>query len=83
MSLHCNAGNTAQLMQAVYAKKSALVEDKTFLKDATAGLGIMKYDDIYSLMSEVVSKVLKSSNLVDFKNTLLVLGSSVGGMQKM
>jgi len=80
--LHCNAGNTAELMKAIYAKKSAIVEDETFLADATAGLGIMEYDNIYSLMKEVVSKVLKSSNLDNFQNTLLVLGSSVGGMQE-
>lgn len=80
--LHCNAGNIEELMQAVYAKKSALVEDKTFLKDATAGLGIMEYDDIYSLMKEVVKKVLKESNLKNFEKTLLILGSSVGGMQE-
>ena len=80
--LWCNAGNTNELMEAIYAKKSALVENETFLKDAIAGLGIMKYDDIYSLMKEVVSKVLNESNLKDFKDTLLVLGSSVGGMQK-
>ncbi len=80
--LWCNAGNTADLMGSIYDKKSALVENETFLKDATAGLGIMKYADIYSLMKEVVSKVLNESNLKDFKNTLLVLGSSVGGMQK-
>ncbi len=80
--LWCNAGDTQGLMKAIYEKKSALVEDKTFLKDATAGLGIMKYDDIYTLMREVVSKVLKNSNLEDFSKTLLILGSSVGGMQE-
>jgi 3-oxoacyl-[acyl-carrier-protein] synthase-1 len=80
--LWCNAGDTAELMRAVYEKKSALVEDKTFLKDKTAGLGIMEYDDIYSLMKKVVSKVLKDSNLEDFSKTLLILGSSVGGMQE-
>ena len=80
--LWCNAGDTAGLMKAIYEKKSALVEDATFLKDATAGLGIMKYDNIYSLMSRVVSKVLKNSNLEDFSKTLLILGSSVGGMQE-
>ena len=80
--LHCNAGDTKSLMEAIYSKKTALVEDRTFLKDTTAGLGIMKYDDIYSLMEEVVSKVLKRSNLEDFSSTLLILGSSVGGMQE-
>ena len=80
--LWCNAGDTAGLMRAIYSKKSPLVEDKTFLKEAVAGLGIMEYDDIYSLMKEVALKVLEESNLDDFKNTLLVLGSSVGGMQE-
>ena len=42
----------------------------------------MEYDDIYSLMKEVVLKVLKSSNLENFSKTLLILGSSVGGMQE-
>ena len=80
--LWCNAGDTKSLMEAIYSKKSALVEDKTFLKEQTAGLGIMEYEDIYSLMKEVVAKVLKNSNLENFSNTLLVLGSSVGGMQE-
>jgi len=80
--LWCNAGDIKSLMEAIYSKNSALVEDKTFLKDTTAGLGIMEYDDIYSLMREVVTKVLKNSNLDNFKNTLLILGSSVGGMQE-
>ncbi len=61
--LWCNAGDTKSLMDAIYSKKSALVEDKTYLKEGTAGLGIMEYEDIYSLMREVVAKVLKESNL--------------------
>ena len=80
--LHCNAGNISELMKAAYDKKSALVEDRTYLKEGTAGLGIMEYENIYSLMKEVVSKVLENSNMKDFKNTLLILGSSVGGMQE-
>jgi len=80
--LLCDAGDTKSLMRAVYAKDSAITIDKTYIEDATAGLGMMKYDDIYTLLKDVVGKVLKSSNLEDFSDTLLILGSSVGGMQE-
>lgn len=78
----CNAGNTKELMKAVYENKSALVESEDFIKDSTAGLGIMHYDDFYQLLKEVVAKVLNDSNLNDFKDTLVIVGSSVGGMQE-
>ncbi len=80
--LLCDAGDTEGLMKAIYAKNSAITVDKTYIKDATAGLGIMEYDNIYALLKEVVGKVLHQSNLENFNNTLLILGSSVGGMQE-
>ena len=80
--LLCDAGNTKELMKAVYNKKSALVIDKSYLKDASAGLGKMQYDTIFTAMEEVTKKVLQESNLDNFNNTLLILGSSVGGMQE-
>jgi 3-oxoacyl-[acyl-carrier-protein] synthase-1 len=80
--LLCDAGNTQELMQAVYAKESAIVVDTSYLKDATAGLGKMSYETIFTAMHEVTQKVLQSSNLENFHNTLLILGSSVGGMQE-
>ena len=80
--LLCDAGDIKTLMDAIYAKESAITVDKTYIEDTTAGLGIMQYEDIYTLLKEVVSKVLKESNLEDFHNTLLILGSSVGGMQE-
>lgn len=78
----CNAGDTKELMRAIYEKRSALVESRDFIKDSTAGLGIMQYDDFYELLKSVVKKVLDSSNLNDFKDTLVIVGSSVGGMQE-
>ncbi len=80
--LLCDAGDTKSLMDAIYAKNSAITVDKTYIKDTTAGLGIMHYDDIYTLLKSVVGKVLDESNLSDFSDTLLILGSSVGGMQE-
>ncbi|MCF6173871.1 MAG: beta-ketoacyl-[acyl-carrier-protein] synthase family protein [Campylobacteraceae bacterium] len=80
--LLCDAGDTKSLMEAVYTKKSAITVDKTYIKDTPAGLGIMDYDDIYNLLKDIVGKVLKQSNLEHFHDTLLILGSSVGGMQE-
>jgi 3-oxoacyl-[acyl-carrier-protein] synthase-1 len=80
--LLCNAGDTKSLMEAVYNKESALVIDTSYIKDASAGLGKMEYDDIFSVMDEVTADVLKNSNLEHFRDTLLILGSSVGGMQE-
>ena len=80
--LLCNAGDTKGLMDAVYKKESALEVDKEYLKDATAGLGKMKYDNIFNVLKDVTTKVLEASNLENFHDTLLILGSSVGGMQE-
>jgi len=80
--LLCDAGDTKSLMEAVYNKESALVIDNSYIKDATAGLGKMEYEDIFTVMDAVTAKVLKESNLENFHNTLLILGSSVGGMQE-
>ncbi len=80
--LRCNAGNVAELMDAIYDKKSPLVESEEYIEETTMGLGIMKYESIYEVLDEVVKAVLENSNLENYKNTLLILGSSVGGMQE-
>ncbi len=80
--LLCDAGDTKSLMQAIYTKKSAITLDTSYLKDATAGLGIMEYDNIFNVLKDITTKVLEASNLENFNKTLLILGSSVGGMQE-
>ncbi len=80
--LLCDAGDTKSLMEAIYAKKSAITVSEDYIKDQKAGLGIMQYDNIYDSLKDVTGKVLKQSNLENFHDTLLILGSSVGGMQE-
>ena len=80
--LLCDAGDTKALMEAVYTKKSAITVDEKYLKDVTAGLGKMKYNTIFDVLEEIAQKVLDNSNLDNFNDTLLILGSSVGGMQE-
>ncbi len=80
--LLCDAGDTEGLMEAIYTKKSAITVDENYLKDRTAGLGIMQYSNIFDVLEDIAQKVLDSSNLENFNDTLLILGSSVGGMQE-
>ncbi len=78
----CNAGDVKSLMRAIYDKKSALRVDTDYLDGRPAGLGIMEYDNIFNALEDITKKVLEQSNLENFHNTLLILGSSVGGMQE-
>jgi len=80
--LLCDAGDTKGLMDAIYNKKSAITVDENYLADTTAGLGIMQYSNIFDAMEDIAQKVLDDSDLENFNNTLLILGSSVGGMQE-
>ena len=78
-SLSC-AGNTEDLMESIYSKRSGVTIDTTYMSDTPVGLGKMKYDDFFEVLNSVVLKVLKNSNLENFSETLLIVGSSVGGM---
>ena len=76
------AGNTDQLMSAIKTQKTGIAIDTSYMKDTPVGLGIMKYDNFFDVLEEVVGKILKDSNLDNFNDTLLIVGSSVGGMQE-
>jgi len=78
----CDAGDVKSLMEAIYDKKSALSVDTDYLEGTPAGLGKMEYDNIFNVLKDITSKVLEQSNLEDFSKTVLILGSSVGGMQE-
>jgi len=75
-----SAGDTEELMQAIYSKKSAITIDTSYMSETPVGLGMIQYDDFFQSLNAVVSKVLEKSNLNDFSETLLIVGSSVGGM---
>ena len=76
------AGNTAELMNAIYAKQTCIEIDTSYMLDTPVGLGKMKNNDFFANLEEVVSDTLKKSNLENFSDTLLIVGSSVGGMQE-
>jgi 3-oxoacyl-[acyl-carrier-protein] synthase-1 len=74
------AGNTEALMDAVYKQKSAISIDTSYIEGIPVGLGKMQYDNFFDTIKDVVSDVLNNSDLQDFSETLLIVGSSVGGM---
>lgn len=80
--LQCNAGDTQSLMEAIYNKQTAISIDTSYMDGIHVGLGKMSYENFFSVLESVVSKVLIESNLENFHNTLLIVGSSVGGMQE-
>jgi len=74
------AGDTKALMDAIYKQKSAISVDTNYIKNISVGLGKVQYDNFFDMMHDVVLDVLNNSNLQDFSETLLIVGSSVGGM---
>lgn len=80
-SLSC-AGDTAALMDAVYAKKSGITIDTSYMPEQKAGLGTFAPREFFASLVSVVQTVLQQSNLSDFSQTLLIVGSSVGGIGK-
>lgn len=80
-SMSC-AGNTSELMESIYNKTSAISIDETYIKNTPVGLGKMKNNNFFEVLHSVVSEVLQNSNLKNFHNTLLIVGSSVGGIKE-
>ena len=78
-SLSC-AGNTAQLMDAVYAARSGITIDTSYMPQTPVGIGNFASENFFSSLIEVAQKVLDRSSLDDFHDTLLIVGSSVGGI---
>ena len=80
-SMTC-VGNTQELMDSIYAKRTGVEIDVSYMPNAPVGLGKMKNNNFFQNLEEVVSSVLEQSNLENFNDTLLIVGSSVGGMQE-
>ena len=78
-SLSC-AGNTAELMDAAYTASSGIMIDTSYMPDTPVGLGSFAPNSFFPSLIDVVTQVLDQSDLDDFHDTLLIVGSSVGGI---
>ncbi len=80
-SISC-AGNTSEeLFESICEKKDCISIDSTYVKGRDVAIGKIKSSKNFkTLLFNACKKVLNESNLDDYSNTLLIVGSSVGGM---
>ncbi len=74
-------GNTEETFSAIYSKKTSLKSFDNLVPEKVVCIG--KFPTSLSfekLLEDSVEKILLESNLNNFSNTLLLVGSSVGGM---
>lgn len=73
--------NPNELFDSIINQKDCISLDHNYVKDRVVAIGkIEKEVSLNELLRIRILKVLQNSLLDDFKNTLLVVGSSVGGM---
>ena len=73
-SISC-AGDTQELMNFIYSKKSAISIDTTYMNETPVGLGKMEYDDFFKILEDVVKTVLDNYKNINFsKHAISVIG---------
>lgn len=82
-SICCAGTSNESLFEAVCTHKSGITIDSSWIKNKHVALGkIEKTVSIETLLTLTCKHILDNSTLKSFSNTLLVVGSSVGGMQQ-
>ena len=77
----CSAASSSdELFQAICDKRSGIETNSSFFDGKIVGIGISKTNLQEALPLEIGS-ILKSSDLDSFAETLLIVGSFVGGMR--
>lgn len=82
-SVSCAGNNNEELFDAICNKKDTISIDASYVKEREVAIGKIKSSKAFNnLLFEKVEEILDDSNLENFENTLLVVGSSVGGMNE-
>lgn len=72
-----------ELLLNICNQKECITLDKTFIKDKVVAIGKVKSNkDLNNLLLERLKLLLKELKLEDYSQTLLIVGSSVGGMNE-
>ncbi|MEN8303751.1 MAG: beta-ketoacyl synthase N-terminal-like domain-containing protein [Campylobacterota bacterium] len=80
-SIRSACGDTKQTLDAIFNKKSSLIEHSGIVPQKTVCIGKFAVSlSFEELLNESVDEINVQSNLDNFSNTLLIVGSSVGGM---
>jgi 3-oxoacyl-[acyl-carrier-protein] synthase I len=79
----CCAGTTAtELFDNICSHQSGISILDNYVENKSVAIGKIKKDfEIADVLKEYCERILTVSNLDDFSDTLLVVGSSVGGMR--
>lgn len=80
-SIRSACGDTKQTLDAIFNQKSSLVSYCDIVPEKTVCIGKFRDNSTFEdLLISSVDEVLNNSTLNNFSNTLLLVGSSVGGM---
>jgi len=79
----CAGNNPEELFSSILEKKDTISLDTSFIKEQIVAIGKIKEKIcLNELLVQRCKKLLENTNLKDFSETLLVIGSSVGGMNE-
>lgn len=82
-SISCAGSDSLELFESICNKKETIFVDSTYVKDKVVAIGkISRDEDLKDILFKRCEKLLEKSNLKDFSKTLLLIGSSVGGMDE-
>ena len=82
-SISCAGNDSSELFESICNKKDTIFVDSTYVKEKIVAIGkISKSEDLKNILLKRCEKLLEQSNLENFSKTLLVIGSSVGGMDE-
>ncbi|PLY05924.1 MAG: beta-ketoacyl-[acyl-carrier-protein] synthase family protein [Arcobacter sp.] len=82
-AISCAGLDSEQLFASICEKKDCITISKDYVPEREVAIG--KIDSSFTfneLLLQSCKKILETSNLDDYSNTLLVVGSSVGGMSE-
>ncbi len=82
-AVSCAGLDTTQLFASICEKKDCISIDNHYVQEREVAIGKINSDEEFNtLLLNTCSKVLKQSNLENYDDTLLIVGSSVGGMNQ-
>jgi len=80
-SISCAGNNNRVLFENLLTQSTGIYQDLDYFRNASPAIG--RLDTKHSFYEELVNQcqqILNASKLKDFRDTLLIIGSSVGGM---
>jgi 3-oxoacyl-[acyl-carrier-protein] synthase-1 len=80
-SVTCVSNNNDELFKNICSGKTGIKQDSKYFLNTSPAIGkIENSSNFYQELITQCQNILKNSNLKDYKNTILIVGSSVGGM---